>query len=69
MNSKIEIKQNLQNILFEKLYSQQDILSVTIVGSFVDQEDLSGISDIDTIVICKSLNKKLFNDCRFTLSS
>ena len=63
MNSKIEIKQNLQNILFEKLYRLQDILSVTIVGSFVDQEDLSGISDIDTIVICQSLNKKLFNDC------
>ena len=63
MKSVVEIKQNIQKMLFEKLGSFQDVISVTLVGSFVDQEDLAGISDIDTIVVCKSLNKKLFDDC------
>ena len=33
------------------------------MGSFVNQKDLTGISDIDTVVICKNLNEKLFNSC------
>ena len=37
------------------------LFPITIVGSFIDKNDLSGISDIDVIVICKSLNKKKFN--------
>tara|TARA_B100000315_G_scaffold51275_1_gene45790 strand:+ start:5637 stop:7097 length:1461 start_codon:yes stop_codon:yes gene_type:complete len=58
-----EIKLNIRNDLFEKLGGIQGVISVTIVGSFVNQEDLSGISDIDTIVICSSLDKKLFDAC------
>ena len=58
-----EIKLNIKKNLFEKLGRIQDIVSVTLVGSFVEREDLTGISDIDTVVICKSLNKKLFDTC------
>ena len=36
---------------------------MTLVGSFVDNEDLTGISDIDTIVICKRLNEMVFKQC------
>ena len=58
-----DIKINIKKSLFEKLGRIQDVVSVTIVGSFVEREDLTGISDIDTVVICKSLNKKLFDTC------
>jgi ribonuclease H / adenosylcobalamin/alpha-ribazole phosphatase len=58
-----KIKQNIQQALFEKLGGIDTVISVTIVGSFINHEDLTGISDIDTIVICNSLDKKLFDDC------
>ncbi|MBT7901994.1 MAG: histidine phosphatase family protein [Candidatus Marinimicrobia bacterium] len=63
MNNKAQIKKNIKQALFDKLGCIQGVISVTLVGSFVNQRDLSGISDIDTIVICKSLDKKLFDTC------
>ena len=58
---KIEkIKENIRQKLFQTLGKINGVVSVTLVGSFVDKEDLTGISDIDTVVICKSLDKKLF---------
>ena len=35
--------------------------SVTIVGSFHTKDDISAISDIDTIVIVKELNRAVYN--------
>ena len=64
-----EIKLNIRKDLFEKLGGIQGVVSVTLVGSFVDREDLAGISDIDTIVICKSLDKKLFDACLYAVES
>ena len=58
-----QIKQRIRQELFQKLNNIKDVISVTIVGSFVNQEDLAGISDIDTVVLCKSLNKSLFHSC------
>jgi len=58
-----KIKHRIKIQLFEKLREINEIISVTLVGSFINQKDLVGISDIDTIVICNSLNKKLFSDC------
>jgi len=58
-----EIKQRLRETIFNCLSSVPGVLSVTLVGSFVDNEDLTGISDIDTIVICKRLNEKVFKQC------
>ena len=34
------------------------------MGSFVDKKNLDGISDIDTVVICRNLTKNFFNDCK-----
>ena len=56
-------KQCLQHELVSRLMSIPSVLSVTLVGSFVDREDLSGVSDIDTIVICQKLNESIFNQC------
>ena len=58
-----EVKEHLTQLIFERLSSVAGVLSVTLVGSFVDREDLSGISDIDTIVVCDRLNKKVFDHC------
>ena len=58
-----EVKLKIQKAIFDKLINTNNVLSVTIVGSFVDNDDLSGISDIDTVVICKNLNRKVFNQC------
>ena len=61
---KIEkIKEKIRQKLFQTLGKINGVVSVTLVGSFVDKEDLTGISDIDTVVICKSLDKKLFYSC------
>ena len=64
-----EIKLNIRKDLFERLGAIQGVISVTLVGSFVDRKDMAGISDIDTIVICKSLDKKLFDTCLFAVES
>ena len=58
-----EIKQRLQEEIFVKISSIPGVISVTFVGSFVDNKDLSGISDIDTIVICNKLSEKIFKQC------
>jgi len=59
----IKIKAKLKKAIFESLEKIDEIISITFVGSFIDRKDLSGISDIDVVVICKSLNKNLFNKC------
>lgn len=58
-----ETKKKLVAQLNKKLLSIEGVISITLVGSFVDKNDLSGISDIDTIVICKKLDKSIFNKC------
>ena len=60
---KSEIKKEIVNQLNEKLLSIEEVISVTLVGSFIDKHDLSGISDIDTVVICKRLDESVFNKC------
>ncbi|MDB2351246.1 histidine phosphatase family protein [Candidatus Marinimicrobia bacterium] len=57
------IKSEITQSLFKNLFSIDEVVSVTIVGSFVENNDLSGISDIDTVVICNSLNQNIFNKC------
>ena len=61
MEKPLEIKKKIKLEIFNKISEIDEIISITIVGSFIDKNDLSGISDIDIIVICKSLNKKKFN--------
>ncbi|MFL3005048.1 MAG: histidine phosphatase family protein [Candidatus Neomarinimicrobiota bacterium] len=61
MEETLEIKKKIKSEIFNKISEIDEIISITIVGSFIDKNDLSGISDIDVIVICKSLDKKKFN--------
>lgn len=64
-----KIKKKLQESIFKSLSSVPGVLSVTLVGSFIDKDDLTGISDIDTIVICKKLNEEVFKQCLFKAQS
>ena len=68
MNEKLVI-QSLQKTIIEKLTSISNVLSVTFVGSFAESKDLSGISDIDTVVICDHLTENVFNCCLSVVGS
>ena len=54
---KLKIKEEVLNAVLGKEY----ILSTSIVGSFITSNDLSGISDIDVIIIVDKLNEFNFN--------
>ncbi len=69
MKKVLKIKENIKTEIFERLININEVISVTIVGSFIDNEDLSGISDIDTIVICNNLNQEIFNNCVNAINS
>ena len=58
-----EVKLRLQESILSRIFSVPEVISVTLVGSFVDRLDLVGISDIDTVVVCNELNEKVFNQC------
>ena len=62
MNEKL-VRQRLKKTIFKNLTSIANVLSVTLVGSFAESKDLSGISDIDTVVICNHLTEDVFNNC------
>ena len=59
----MKIKNSIKSEIFKKIFEVDEIISITLVGSFIDKEDLSGIGDIDTVVICNTLNKKIFDSC------
>ena len=62
-------KQPFAREIFQRLTEIPGVLSVTFVGSFCDREELSGISDIDVVVICESLNREVFDACSSAMSS
>ena len=64
-----EIKKNLRETISNCISSVSGVISLTFVGSFVDKEGLTGISDIDTIVICNELNEDIFKKCLFKVQN
>ncbi len=62
-------KQPFAREIFQRLTAIPGVLSVTFVGSFCDREELSGISDIDVVVICESLDREVFDACSAAMSS
>ncbi len=64
-----KITQQIKDAIFSRLTSIPGVLSVTLVGSFVDRDDLAGISDIDTVVICENLNNIIFKQCTEQIKS
>ena len=46
--------------IIDELIKDKDVVSATIVGSYSEKKDISKIGDLDVVVICKSLSKKIF---------
>ena len=58
-----DYREIISDKLFKVLGDIDGILSVTIVGSFCDHNDVSVISDIDTVVICSKLTREIYEKC------
>jgi len=58
-----KIKQRIKNAIYSSLTSIHGVFSITIVGSFIDRDDLAGVSDIDTIVVCENLTELVIKQC------
>jgi ribonuclease H / adenosylcobalamin/alpha-ribazole phosphatase len=56
-------KIKISDLILSTLMNVEGVLSVTIVGSFNDRDELLVISDIDTIVIVDKLTKDNYEDC------
>lgn len=55
--------------IFQRLTAIPGVLSVTFVGSFCDRQELSGISDIDVVVVCETLDRATFDGCSSAMAS
>ena len=49
----------LREIILNSLIKDKGIISVNIVGSFTETNNLDTVGDIDVVVICKKITKKL----------
>ena len=54
------IKNKIKEIIFNKLSVYDEVVSVTLPGSFEKKDDISIISDIDVIIIVEKLYKEIF---------
>ncbi len=52
----MKIGKNIINLLIK----DKDVISATIVGSYSEGKNIREIGDLDIVVICKQLNKKIF---------
>ena len=46
--------------IINELIKDRDVISATIVGSYSETNNLSKIGDLDIVVICKKLTKKIY---------
>lgn len=56
------IKQKIKKSIINVIRNKKEIVSTTIVGSFVDSVGLKGISDIDVVIIVDQLTKNIFEN-------
>ena len=47
-------------ILINDLIKDKEVISATIVGSYSEKKNINKIGDIDIVVICKKLSKKIY---------
>lgn len=47
-------------ILINELIKDKEVISATIVGSYSEKKNIDQIGDIDIVVICKKLSKKIY---------
>ena len=54
-------KELLKKIVFKNIKIDPNVTSVTFVGSFITNNKINFISDVDVVVIVKKLDKKVFD--------
>jgi predicted nucleotidyltransferase len=54
-------KELLKKIVFKNIKIDPNVTSVTFVGSFITNNNINFISDVDVVVIVKKLDKKVFD--------
>ena len=59
----------LGNLILKTLFKNKNILSVNIVGSYSEKKNLNTVGDIDVVVICKKITKKIINKLKFDLKN
>ena len=47
--------------IINELIKEKDVISVSIVGSYTENKSIEKIGDLDIVVICKKLTKKIFS--------
>ena len=53
--------ENWETIINE-LIKEKDVISASIVGSYTQNKNIEKIGDLDIVVICKKLTKKIFKN-------
>ncbi len=56
-------KDKLKKDLFNIIMTINDVISVTLVGSFWKKDNLKDFSDIDIVIIMKEIDKKKYHAC------
>jgi hypothetical protein len=54
-------KELLKKIVFKNIKIDPNVTSVTFVGSFITNNNINFISDVDVVVIVKKFDKKVFD--------
>ena len=55
------------NKLLKTLFKNKEVISVNIVGSFFEKQSIEKIGDLDIVVVCKKISKKIFNSLSIQL--
>ena len=64
MTKKRTIGKNFGNDLIKQLYKVKGVISVTIVGSFVNNYNLDKVGDLDVVIICKKITNKIIKNSK-----
>ena len=59
----------LGNLILKTLFKNKNIISVNIVGSYSEKKNLNTVGDIDVVVICKKISKKIINKLKSDLDN
>ena len=51
--------------IINELIKEKEVISASIVGSYTENKNIEKIGDLDIVVICKKLSKKILFELQF----
>ena len=63
-SNNIKTGKQFGNSILKNLIEIEEIISATIVGSFSENFNLNKIGDLDVVIVCKNVNKKIIKDAK-----